>query len=149
MARRWVPAALFCATGVLSALSGCGFDPQGDVPLNPPAVFQEWWNKTKACSGLEGNLDRISWSVIDGPSFPCSSGQCAGHWRKDHHIFLAGDWAMDEMVVRHEMLHDLIGMPGHPSPPFGKGCPLTWATWNRSTPRALMSSLTVPPHEID
>jgi hypothetical protein len=37
---------------------------------------------------------------------------------------------MDEMVVRHEMLHELIGKPGHPNPPFGQGCPLTWATWN-------------------
>ena len=106
MARRWLPAALFCAAGVLGALSGCGFDPHGDVPLDPPPAFLEWWNKTKACSGLEGNFDRINWSVIDGPSFSCSSGQCAGHWRQDHHIFLAGDWAMDEMVVRHEMLHD-------------------------------------------
>jgi hypothetical protein len=34
------------------------------------------------------------------------------------------------MVVRHEMLHDLIGRSGHPNPPFGEGCPLTWATWN-------------------
>jgi hypothetical protein len=34
------------------------------------------------------------------------------------------------MVVRHEMLHELIGKPGHPNPPFGQGCPLTWATWN-------------------
>jgi hypothetical protein len=37
---------------------------------------------------------------------------------------------MDEMVVRHEMLHDLLGRPGHPDPPFGVGCPLTWESWN-------------------
>ena len=151
MERRWVPGALFCAAGLLSAMSGCGgFDPQGDVPLDPPLVFQEWWDKTQACSGLQGNFDRISWSVIDGPSFACSSGQCAGHWRKDHHIFLAGDWAADEMVVRHEMLHDLIGLPGHPSPPFGKGCPLTWATWNRGAGAgAQMSTVAIPPQGID
>jgi hypothetical protein len=148
MARRWVPAALFFAAGLAS---GCNFDPQGDVPLEPPPVFREWFAKTEACSGLSGNFDRISWSVVEGRSFSCSSGQCAGHWRKDHHIFLAGDWAMDEMVVRHEMLHDLIGMPGHPAPPFGKGCPLTWATWNRSAPGAQMSvvAIAATPHNID
>jgi hypothetical protein len=37
---------------------------------------------------------------------------------------------MDEMVVRHEMLHDILGRTGHPDPPFGAGCPLTWASWN-------------------
>jgi len=93
---------------------------------------------------------RASTFSADLPSFACSSGQCAGHWRKDHHIFLAGDWATDEMVVRHEMLHDLIGLPGHPAPPFGKGCPLTWATWNRgSAAGAQMSTVPAPPVDID
>jgi hypothetical protein len=42
---------------------------------------------------------------------------------------LAGDYPNNEMVVRHEMVHDLPGHSGHPNPPFGEGCPLTWATW--------------------
>jgi hypothetical protein len=36
------------------------------------------------------------------------------------------------MVVRHEMLHDLMRRSGHPSPPFGTGCPLTWDSWHAS-----------------
>lgn len=48
---------------------------------------------------------------------------------------------MNEMVVRHEMLHDLIGRPGHPDPPFGSPCPLTWATWH-GDPSPLLESLT-------
>ena len=130
MERRWAPVRLVSAVGLLLALTGCGFDPEGDVPLDPPPIYREWFAKTEACSGRTGNFDRLSWSVIEGYSFPCSSGQCAGHWRTNHHIFLAGEWVMDEMVVRHEMLHDLIGRPGHPDPPFGDGCPLTWASWN-------------------
>ena len=123
---------LACGLGasLLLLLGGCNVDPANDVPLDPPPIYREWWVKTQACSGLSGDFDRLSFSTIEGPSFSCSSGQCAGHWRGDHHIFLAGDWAMDEMVVRHEMLHDLIGRPGHPAPPFGEGCPLTWETWN-------------------
>jgi hypothetical protein len=130
MGRRSVPVRLVGATGLLLALAGCGFDPEGDAPLDPPPIYREWFAKTEACSGLTGNFDRLSWSVIEGHSFPCPSGDCAGHWRTNHHVFLASDWVMDEMVVRHEMLHDLIGRPGHPDPPFGDGCPLTWATWN-------------------
>lgn len=130
MGLRSALARLIWAAGLLLALSGCGFDPVGDRPLDPPPVYREWFAKTEACSGRTGNFDRLSWSVIDGYSFPCSSGECAGHWRTNHHIFLAGDWVMDEMVVRHEMLHDLLGRTGHPDPPFGVGCPLTWASWN-------------------
>jgi hypothetical protein len=54
---------------------------------------------------------------------------------------------MDEMVVRHEMLHDLLGRPGHPDPPFGSGCPLTWATWNGGA--AGLDVARVPPRDID
>jgi hypothetical protein len=28
------------------------------------------------------------------------------------------------------MLHELIGHPGHPDPPFPIPCHLTWASWN-------------------
>ena len=127
---RKTTARLFWALGLLAMLGGCGFDPVGDMPLNPPPIYREWFAKTEACSGLTGNFERLRWSVIEGHSFPCSSGECAGHWRTDHHIYLASEWSMDEMVVRHEMLHDLLGRTGHPDPPFGIGCPLTWASWN-------------------
>jgi hypothetical protein len=139
---------LFWAAALLVATNGCGFDPEGDRPLAPPPVYQEWWAKTEACSGLTGNLYRVQWSVIEGSSFPCSGGQCAGHWSSTHHIFLASDWEMDEMVVRHEMLHELIGRPGHPNPPFGQGCPLTWATWNGGA-AGLDVVARVPPKRVD
>jgi hypothetical protein len=147
MGPTWIPRRLIWSAGLLMAVSGCGFDPQGDVPMDPPAVYQEWWLKTQACSGLVGNFDRIRWSVIEGPSFPCSSGKCAGHWSNDHHIVLAGDYSMNEMVVRHEMLHDLIGRPGHPAPPFGQGCPLTWTTWNNGSTQ--MDVIGTQPKDID
>lgn len=147
MERRWFPAWLFCAAGLLVTLMGCNFDPEGDTPLNPPPVYRAWWAKTEACSGRTGNFDRVSWSVVEGNSFPCSSGQCAGHWTTSHHIFLADAWSMDEMVVRHEMLHDLIGRPGHPDPPFGVGCPLTWESWNNGAANLEVARLT--PRNID
>jgi hypothetical protein len=57
---------------------------------------------------------------------------------------------MDEMVVRHEMLHDLIGRPGHPAPPFGVGCPLTWATWNSGAAQLQVGTAgLLPPPGID
>lgn len=118
-----------CSTLILALLAACGFDPGDDSPMSPPAVYREWWAKTEACSGLRGDFDRVKWSVVPGHSFHCSSGRCAGHWEPDHEVFLAQEWVMNEMVVRHEMLHDLLDRAGHPDPPFGDPCPLTWATW--------------------
>lgn len=114
---------------VLIVLTACGFDPGDDSPMTPPSVYREWWAKTEACSGLRGNFDRVKWSVVAGHSFPCASGRCAGHWEPGHEVFIAEQWLMNEMVVRHEMLHDLLERAGHPDPPFGSPCPLTWATW--------------------
>src|SRR4051812_29911426 len=152
MGRFRLAARLLWAAALLLAPSGCGFDPEGDQPLDPPPIYREWWAKTEACSGRTGNFDRLRWSVVEGYSFPCYSGQCAGHWTTNHHIFVAGDWALDEMVVRHEMLHDLLGKPGHPDPPFGEGCPLTWATWNGGAAGLDVASVTprkIPPKKID
>jgi len=121
-------------------LVACGFDPAGSQPWEPPAVYRQWWAETEACSGLSGNFDRVEWMTVPGASFPCSSGDCVGHWDPDHKIFLASDWTLHEMVVRHEMLHDLMRRSGHPSPPFGAGCPLTWETWNSGQPSAPASA---------
>jgi hypothetical protein len=120
---------LLSLSSALLVLAACGFDPDDDSPISPPANYREWWAKTEACSGLSGDFDRVKWSVIPGYGFDCASGTCAGHWEPDHHIYLASDWTDNEMVVRHEMLHDLLNRAGHPDPPFGDPCPLTWATW--------------------
>ena len=113
----------------LLLISACGFDVAGESRIAPPAVYREWWAATEACSGLRGDFDRVQWLVVPGHSFHCSSGQCVGHWEPGHLIYLASDWANHEMVVRHEMLHDLLERSGHPNPPFGQECPLTWSTW--------------------
>jgi hypothetical protein len=110
-------------------LVACGFDPAGSQSWDPPTIYREWWAATEACSGLSGDFDRIEWMVVPGESFECSSGQCVGHWDPGHTIFIAENWKEHEMVVRHEMLHDLMRRSGHPNPPFGHGCPLTWETW--------------------
>ena len=127
-----VPGLLRAGFVVASLLlpAGCGFEPAGDVPMKVPTLYRTWWARTEACSGRTGDFDRVQWFVVDGPGFACPGGTCAGHWESSHRIYLAGDYRNSEMVVRHEMLHELLGRPGHPDPPFGAECPLTWSSWN-------------------
>lgn len=127
---RSAPCALLVAA-CTAALAGCSsFTPTNDKPYTPPAEYRKWFDETQACSGLTGDFDRIKWFVVDGTEFDCPSGKCVGRWNSDHDIFIASSWVDNELVVRHEMLHDLIGHPGHPDPPFGSPCPLTWASWH-------------------
>lgn len=116
-----------------AALMGCtSFEPSGDAPMQAPAQYRLWFAKTEACSGLKGDFDRIKWYSVTGDSFDCPGGQCVGRWNSDHRIYISSAYAENEMVVRHEMLHDLIGHPGHPEPPFGDPCPLTWESWRQA-----------------
>ena len=118
----------------LTLVLGCSFEPEGAIPLAAPPVYREWWARTEACSGLTADFDAIEWSIVPGSKFPCPNGTCVGRWEPGHRIYVAETWQHHEMVVRHEMLHDLLRRSGHPNPPFGRGCPLTWATWNGPSP---------------
>ena len=133
-------------------LTACNFAPDGDAPMEPPPQYRAWFAATEACSGRTGNFDRIVWHVVDGESFECPSGRCVGRWNDNHHIFIASAYQYSELVVRHEMLHDLLGRPGHPNPPFGEGCPLTWESWRTEGAGALAGDGRLaarPPLHID
>ncbi len=118
------------AAGLVSlGVSGCGFEPPNAVPFNPPAEYLAWFAATEKCSELQGDFAKIQWFEVPGRSFACPTGECVARWEPGPRIYLADFWIGHEMVARHEMLHSLIGESGHPNPPFGLGCPLTWDTW--------------------
>lgn len=121
------------ALACLAALPGCGgFAPDDSAPLVAPPAYAQWWAATEACSGLSGDFARLRFEIVPGRDFPCPSGRCVGRWEPPSTIYLARDWSGNEMVVRHEMLHALIGRSGHPDPPFKRGCGLTWDSWQSS-----------------
>ena len=114
-------------------LLGCldAFAPAGAAPFTPPPVYRVWWAEVEHCAGVWGDFDRVEWYDVPGSSYRCPAyeGWCDGWWRAPHVIYMAHQLLADRRVAEHEMLHDLLGRPGHPDPPFGNPCPLTWATW--------------------
>jgi hypothetical protein len=140
------------ATAAALLVTACNFAPEGDAPMEAPSQYRVWFAATEACSGRAGNFDRIVWHVVEGESFECPSGRCVGRWNDNHHIYIASAYQYNELVVRHEMLHDLLGRPGHPNPPFGEGCPLTWESWRTQGPPELAPDgrlAAAPPLHID
>ncbi len=130
--RPWLPPILLL---LCLPAAGCQrFAPEEATRFTPPAEYATWWAATEGCSGRHGSMARVNWFKVPGEGFACPTGTCVGRWEDNHTIYVAEAWLDHEMVVRHEMLHDLLGVDGHPDPPFGSPCPLTWATW--TGPRA-------------
>ncbi len=102
--------------------------PAGARTFSPLPSYASWWSDVEACSRLTGPLIRVTWYRVPPDSadggFSCAdgpNGRCAGEWAEPHDIYLAGPsaanptgYAADEWTVKHEMLHDLVGRPGHP-----------------------------------
>jgi hypothetical protein len=117
--------------GVLLGCAAAPTAPSDRERFDPPAEYRSWFASTEACSGLTGDFAQLQFYRVPGNEFACPSGMCVARWTDDHHIFVAEAFVSNEMVLRHEMLHDLIGHAGHPDPPFGAaGCGLTWTSWN-------------------
>jgi len=132
---RVVIASLACSCAVVEA-SGPVL-PLGAVQVAAPPEYAEWHRKTTTCSGLSGEFRELQWYVVPGVStFATSRGPQVGMWENRggiHRIIIAGQYAGNEMVVRHEILHALLGRAGHPASYFVSRCHLTWESWDGST----------------
>jgi hypothetical protein len=108
--------------------------PTGAVPTAAPAVYQEWAQKTEACSGIRGDFSTVKWYVVPGvETFSTKDGEKVGLWISNGSgdtIILAGNYQNHEMVVSHEFLHHLLHREGHPQEYFSTKCHLTWETWD-------------------
>lgn len=123
---------------VLLALGamGCGVGPdefsdelvRRSIPL--PVEYVTWWDEIAECSGESGDVNAlrvfvvISPLVLGGRAFPCGGEFCNGVWEAPHDITLAPEHVATEKLVKHEMLHDLTRVPGHPS--VFDECGVTW-----------------------
>lgn len=99
--------------------------PAGAERFVPPAVYKQWWDLTQECSGLSGDLSRVTWYRVPGAEeVPLGDGSSAnGRWDAvGNRIILAGDSQLAGDLVRHEMLHALLRFGDHPRAAFIGGC---------------------------
>lgn len=121
------------------ALAACGVAPDpdglpgGTVRQGIPAPFEylDWWDEISECSGESGDINEVRFYVVVRPllllgnAFPCGNGLvCNGLWEAPHDITLAPGHVGTETLVKHEMLHELIRVAGHP-PVFAE-CDVEW-----------------------
>ena len=130
--RSFAARSLIAGTGILlAAVFACrGITdpplPAGSERISPPPVFDLWWSQTETCSGLTGSIEDVEWYVVRGSSGLVVDGADAkGYWSAaSNRIVLAASAALDGQVVRHEILHALlgVGIEGHPREAFLGRC---------------------------
>jgi hypothetical protein len=107
--------------------------PDGAVLVVAPTEYRAWWARTETCSGITGDFDRVAWYTVPGVgTMETDIGEKVGIWGSQggqSTITIAGDYLEHELVVRHEMLHELLGREGHPDEYFVARCGLTWESW--------------------
>src|SRR5687768_764740 len=99
--------------------------PAGAVAFTPTSVYSWWWQQTESCSGRTGALSTVQWFVVPGvSSIATPNGNIvSGYWDPDgRRIVLAGESQYFGDLVRHEMLHALLGKGSHPRAEFIQKC---------------------------
>ena len=80
---------------------------------------------TEACSGVSGSLASISWYAVPDENFlDVGDGrEASAYWSKaSNRIVLVAQDTLDGTGVRHEMLHALMRVSGHPREQFLEVC---------------------------
>lgn len=97
--------------------------PSGARPLSPvPIQYATWWRMVESCSGLKADLNRVNWFWTFG-LIEIGGNQYDGYWfGSGNRIVLSEASVRDGRVVRHEMLHSLLGKGSHPHEYFVTRC---------------------------
>jgi hypothetical protein len=127
--RRFSSVGIVCLC--LAAAVACAADtvigpplPDGSVLFTPPAYYAEWWSMTEACSGLDGSLASVAWYSTPPTAVLVSAAENPdGYWTSaGNRIVLREELIGQGSFVRHEMLHALAQVPGHPRSQFLERC---------------------------
>ncbi len=123
---RALRAAILAVAGGIS----CGHLVDPVLPMDaerfaPPPVFVRWWSMVESCSGIRSSLGAIQWYAAPGPLTNPDDGSESinGYWSAaSNRILLDFNDTINGGVVRHEMLHALLRVAGHPRSAFLDTC---------------------------
>jgi hypothetical protein len=109
------PALAILVFSTLAVLGACenptGPLPGGAVRFDPPAVYARWWALVEACSGRQSDFNSWTWYRV-----PINAWRAAGYQNfaaytnvLGHRIVMEEGVESEGVIIRHEMLHALLG----------------------------------------
>lgn len=101
----------------LALLACSSLEPAKDVVLSPDSRYPGWYGEVEACAGRTGDYRGIDWWVLEDDS--PNAGET---WGRDVYIKLR--YATSAFVVKHEMLHTLLGGDGEHRSAAWRDCDL-------------------------
>lgn len=114
---------------LVAFLTSCGDNivdprlPAGAIQFTPPPHYATWWEMTKSCSGRSGSMEGVNWYQVPAELFVLDGKSVSAYWSAgSNQIVLASGVLDDGQVVRHEMLHALLGEKGHSREQFLEKC---------------------------
>ena len=125
---------LACLCLLLAGTTACAAPRVAGAPLAPvgrswavptQGLYQEWLEKTVACSVKQGRMTDVNFYAVDAPGGAIElTGEMAHAWwvREGNRIYLPASALGEEWLVRHEMLHALLKRGSHPADTFVKAC---------------------------
>jgi hypothetical protein len=98
--------------------------PARAVAWTPPAQYRFWWSLVETCAERRGDMGSVRWYLWPEPGPLLLGGKWYNGywWQQDSRILLASESVDDGRVVRHEMLHQLLQLEGHPPEYFDGRC---------------------------
>lgn len=103
------------AAASLLLAAGCGdsfglFAVDGVEEIEPRTVWFEWYQDVEECAGADGSFTEITWYRAEYIANSNTRERHAGLFRPPHDIFLARGRQASEFTVRHEMVHEVLGL---------------------------------------
>lgn len=101
----------------LLAASGCdpivGLEdtlPPNAVRMEPGPDYAVWYAQTEVCAGVSGDFEAVRWFEVPGERWwdPLRQQFAIATWRRPHDIYITTAHLGDELVVKHEVVHDLL-----------------------------------------
>ena len=103
-------------SAVLLLTAGCDLGmtpngPSGATPFDPPDIYQVWAAEVGQAANRDGSIGRVRWYIVPGDYWQRdgSRKKTIGQWFSDGRIFIATPWTKDEGLIKHEILHELLG----------------------------------------
>lgn len=101
---------LGCATSATRTASGGVIRTFGERQFEPTPVHETVYRMMEECTGREGDLEAVQWTVALWVDSPARRSALRAGWHRDgdhREILFYEEFVFDAETISHEVLHDL------------------------------------------